>query len=88
MSLRSWSFLVFLGEFFKWVSFNCKSTFKIFSWYITNYKPLQEAVRFGHLKVVKYLVDSGANIHAEMLQKAEKNGYFEVVKCLTSKQKI
>jgi len=40
---------------------------------------------YGHLKIVKYLVEHGANIHAkddEALKKSAYQGHLEVVKYL------
>jgi len=51
---------------------------------------LKWASRYGHVEVVKVLLDSGANVHADddrALQWASENGHVEVVKVLKSYMK-
>ena len=53
--------------------------------FIVNYKgdeDLKLAASYGHLKLVKFLVEQGADIHVdndEPLRWAAENGHFEVV---------
>ena len=56
--------------------------------FITNDKALKYASGNGHLEVVKYLVDHGANVNAEddeALRYASKNGHKDIVTFLKSK---
>ena len=49
---------------------------------------LRQASRNGHLEIVKYLIENGANIHAEndyALRWASNEGHLEVVKYLIKK---
>jgi ankyrin repeat protein len=46
---------------------------------------LRSAAHNGHFEIVKYLVEHGANIHADndyALRYAARNGHLEVVTCL------
>jgi len=47
--------------------------------------PLRKAARYGHLEVVKYLLEQGADLHVDNdypLRKAARYGHLEVVKYL------
>lgn len=53
-----------------------------------HYSPLDKASEFGHLEIVKYLVDNGANVTAcdnWAVRYACKKGHIDVVKYLISK---
>ena len=50
-------------------------------------KVLIDAAKNGHLDVVRYLVERGADVHAdddEAMRWASRNGHLEVVKYLES----